>query len=173
VGKHIVAVVMAAVACCCSWYVYRVMGKKEGVTEQELAAPLTALVAACVSIVMAVFNAAWYLLYDREDLKAWRDERRNQAGPQLRKLLDCIRNEADNFDKLHNGKPPFSQYTEIKRLNFLRRICSRSATYGVIGGGLRNCLPRFPEWRRCRRDRRTWLRSYPWLRSWNRSLKLM
>jgi len=121
VGKHIVAVVMAAVACCCSWYVYRVMGKKEGVTEQELAAPLTALVAACVSIVMAVFNAAWYLLYDREDLKAWRDERRNQAGPQLRKLLDCIRNEADNFDKLHNGKPPFSQYTEIKPFELLKK----------------------------------------------------
>jgi hypothetical protein len=121
VARHITAVVVAVFACFCAWYVYVVMGRKAGVTEQELATPLTASVTACGGFIMALFNAAWYFFYDRDDLKAWREERRKQAGPQFHTLLDRIKRESGNFDKLREGKPPFSEYTEVTPFELLER----------------------------------------------------
>jgi hypothetical protein len=120
-GRHIAGIVAAAIACFCTWYVYAVMGRKVGVTEQDLAAPLTAFVTACGGLAMAVFNALWYYFYDREDLKAWRDQRRVNAGPQLNTLLDRIKRERRNFDELLEGKPPFGKHTEVTPFELLEK----------------------------------------------------
>ena len=58
---------------------------------------------------------------DVVDLEAWRDERRRQAGPQLHTLLGRIKREARNFEKLRDGKPPFSEYTEVTPFELLER----------------------------------------------------
>jgi pyrimidine deaminase RibD-like protein len=55
------------------------------------------------------------------DRKAWRDERRRQAGPQLHTLLDRIKREARNFENLRDGTPPFSEYTEVTPFELLER----------------------------------------------------
>ena len=55
------------------------------------------------------------------DREAWRDERRRQAGPQLHTLLDRIKRESRNFEKLRDGKPPFSEYTEVTPFELLER----------------------------------------------------
>ena len=55
------------------------------------------------------------------DLEAWRDARRRQAGAQLHTLLDRIKREARNFEKLRDGKPPFSEYTEVTPFELLER----------------------------------------------------
>src|SRR5262249_49187358 len=120
-ARHITAVFVAAVACFCTWYAYSVMGRKAGVTEQDLVAPLPAFATAVGALLAAGFNAVWYFLYDREDLKAWRDERRKQAGDQLHTLLDRIRRERRNFEELRDGKPPFSEYTEVTPFELLEK----------------------------------------------------
>ena len=120
--SYITAMLMASVAFGSSGYVYVMMGRKENVTSQDLVPLLVMVITTGVGFLVALLNTLAYYAYYRDDLKAWREERRKQSGPQLHTLLDRINGEQSNFDKLSEGnlsKNGFSQYTEITPFELL------------------------------------------------------
>lgn len=130
----ITAAILVAVACGCSCYLYGVMARKEGVTPQELAPILITAVSSGFGFVVAFLNVIAYYVYYRDDLKAWREERRRQAGPLLHALFERIRKEKSNFEKLRDDKPPkngFSEYNEITPFILLAK--DLKPVYGTWG----------------------------------------
>jgi hypothetical protein len=118
---YVSAALTALIGCCAAAYSCWVMGRKDGVTTQEIAPLQAALAVAVGTLLVSVLNVVAYFLYYREDFKAWREERRQKAGPQLHALLARIRRERPNFDELQ-GPPPsggFSKYTEVTPFELL------------------------------------------------------
>src|SRR5947209_5404834 len=102
---HSLAVFTTFIALCGAIFSCWVSCQKESVTMQDASAPLIVATTAGAAFISSMVQLIAYLVYYRDDLKAWREERRKQMGDHLHHTLRRIQKEKENFVKIKERKP--------------------------------------------------------------------